>query len=934
MDSRVLNFATSIEKLEKRLLQTNSIDTAIALIMRYWQAYRFSTIDSEAIGYLQRANHLAITTHRKNTVHIHLYCLTIFTAIESGHFDMANEMLDRVLVYKYKSFLRTNEKFAYAVLCFLYAYLEIQQGRRQSAKSHWDAFIAHIKTDAESPYYLAMLGILYYASQEYDEAYRHFKRAYLRGGDSIFLYESFYRFYRNAPQNITRVGEEILPILIYIASRGGDITSIATKYQDELRRATENNYRGVEYLYAISGYHSLLREICSRRMRTDIGNISVESFKFYKEAESKQVYVPGLYQALIQAAYANKAEYINYYPLKEYLNSTLLSNDDLSIYVYHLLLNNNNLVDIVENHSARILTVTTRALETGKRGRWVNSLYYYRWKKNQLLGTVESSELEDILHENLTLFELSASKGDDMPLRHVYIIEPERRGMTVYNVAENETSIVVTAGSDNVVYTCLGAGQRAVLDEKLTVRRMLPGVGIDLYLYFFKKGSTNFYVLVYLCNHFLSIEEYSDEDIEEAILVFEKMLEEKNITKAYKMRVLVALGGLYYSKNKLDLALKCYGNIDEDALGHDYIEQILNVYLQTLESGRAINLLAKKHRYVSGQTMLDSVLTLLKQPVDHTPLAEVAYKLLVNGFYDTGMLTLVLEHFKGTYAEWKALATTMEKESLDDLRLDAKIITTAIFMAEWDLDIQRSFMRIYIAYADSIKKATPSLSDLPTSAKTLILDFVDYATYEMVTNYYAPEYDVLDVLENMCLTDKDAVFLAWGLASVYLKHDISTMNSNKILKMAFEAQEQRGLILPIFKEKKTSRVPYIEKHQTFVYRGLPNKDCWLYYKIDNATTYTAIPMQYVRYGMYIAVVPMFYNEEIIYYFSEEMTSGSITTHESSFKNNILFLHENPDDSFFAINNATIYAMQFKHEQAEQIISNLVKDVQTIRSGLL
>ena len=108
----------------------------------------------------------------------------------------------------------------------------------------------------------------------------------------------------------------------------------------------------------------------------------------------------------------------------------------------------------------------------------------------------------------------------------------------------------------------------------------------------------------------------------------------------------------------------------------------------------------------------------------------------------------------------------------------------------------------------------------------------------------------------------------------------------------------------------------------------------MYYRINDDTAFTSVPMQYVKYGLYVACIPSFYNEEITYYFSEEMPSGSITTREATVKNSNAFLHENPADLFFTINNAIIYEQMFKHDQVEKIIGSLVKDVQPVRSGLL
>jgi len=93
-------------------------------------------------------------------------------------------------------------------------------------------------------------------------------------------------------------------------------------------------------------------------------------------------------------------------------------------------------------------------------------------------------------------------------------------------------------------------------------------------------------------------------------------------------------------------------------------------------------------------------------------------------------------------------------------------------------------------------------------------------------------------------------------------------------------------------------------------------------------------MQYVKYGMYMSSIPLFYNEEITYYFSEELPTGSVGTKTETVKNTTPFLHSHPTDQFFTINNAIIYEQMFKHDQVEKALGKLVKDVQTVKSKLL
>jgi len=904
----------SIKKLENSFKNGNDISVSILMALRNWQAFRFLD-DSKAFS--GRANHIALAVHRRNPADLGLYILTIFIAIEAGNFDTANEMLDKAM--NYKSFLRTNDPFYYGVLCFLYAYLELHQKRTRSAKKHWRALTDFIKTTEPHPDYQIMQGLLHLTSEEYAEAYGFFTEAFLAGSDSIFLYEGLFRYYKNANQNSPQ-GISILPVLIYAAKRGADIKGLADKYQETLFAAINTNPSLGEKLYEISNYPPILREICANRIKKN--DLSFEAYIFYSEAETKQIYIKGLFETLIKAAYKNKIENINHYPMAQFLAGSFEMDMDLSTFVFHLLLTSPKLADLLPDWQGKILQHGTRLIKTGATGRAANSIYYYFWQRCKALGItgVDIDKAEEILKENITFFELQVKK--DSLVKHVYITEPEKRGMAEYEIPDNDEYLIIEAVGTAASYTCLGANQKSIINEHILIKPMIILAGAELYLHFFQKGDRRFHVLAYLANHYLSLEKIPDE----ATPVFEALISARGITKAYRNRILVALGRLHYDAFSFEEALECYGAVDDEALGDDFTPQILSVFMQTREFGRAVSLINSKHMYIDNETLFTAINALIIKSDESKKVANVAYKLLTKGFYSEEMLDLVLNHFNASYKEIATLSNTLDEDNIIAPSLDAIVVEAALEMALFDPNAQKAFIRLL---------ASRSISDIADEKANLILDFIELATFEMVAKATKPEYNVLDVLEKWCLeNDSDNTLLTWGLASTFLKHNITTFKSEEIINLAISSMEREGILLPIFKENKPYQVPFIEKHQSFLYKAAPGKDCWLYYRLKDDKTFTAVPMRYIKYGLYVASVPLFYNEEIVYYFSEEMVSGSITTKEAELKNTVTFIHENSDDPFFTINNAIIYEKLFKHDRVEEIISHLVKDYKPVRSTIL
>ena len=82
------------------------------------------------------------------------------------------------------------------------------------------------------------------------------------------------------------------------------------------------------------------------------------------------------------------------------------------------------------------------------------------------------------------------------------------------------------------------------------------------------------------------------------------------------------------------------------------------------------------------------------------------------------------------------------------------------------------------------------------------------------------------------------------------------------------------------------------------------------------------------------ILPVFYGEKVIYYFSEEMDTGSITTPEQELTNMRLSVLENSEDSYFRLNNSFIYEHMFKYDQVEKIITEDINNVRMIKGVLI
>lgn len=896
-------FEQQLEDFEARYERQPTVRMAVGLALREWLAYAVADV-KEPREYLHRANHTVLTTMRKNPSDMRLIWLSVYFAIELGHFDKANEILDNA--YSYRSYYKNNSLFDYQVLHFLYAYLEIKQRRAKSARKHMKTL------EASGPASL-MLGMLHLAFFEYEDALRHLMRAYDEGSRSVFLYSTLLTYYRTARRNRNRGIKEsqlFLQTVHWALNHGADVEDIIIVYQDELLQ--EGQIELGERIYQQFPNPWILKELCMHYMA--IPDYGTKAYSYYRDAERRQVFLPNLSYYLIRSAFENGSERIHHYTMAQYLRKPD-GDIPLLVYVYHLLLTDPSLADLAANCVTEILKMAVHCLHSEIRSRHANSLYYFLWIKlnDRQISGKDVDKAEEILLEDLCKFEVSDPSGK---VRHLYINEWEKSGITEYeNPPSSGSPLIINAVGSGFRYTGLSECRAQVLDERLEIRRRVALAGTSLYRHFYDKGNHSFEVIAYLAKAYMQTQNPADAPILEAILNSEQS------SKAFKTQCSVVLGQIHYYKGQFERALEYYSQADENAMDDDFLEHMLTAYVRQQAYRQAAGLVQRK-----GSRMKDKVLFAAIRPMAapgqeewHPKIADAAYQMLLKSRFDKNLLDVVLANFSGTQEQWLALSRALSAVSVEEPRLDEMLLKNAAWAHHFDEGTQKVFVRGI------------SAGSIPQNT---LKDFIYYAVYEMLVAKSNPLPETLTVLERICADGQGGRLLSYGLAHVYLTHGITTALSEDIIKKALSSQEENGILFPAFKGSKRVSGSYIEKYRPFMYKTLPGKDVRLYYKVSGEEDWRVAAMGYWRFGLYMAKVPHFYNEILCYYYSEELPTGSITTREEEIHNTDMFLAEDENDAFFTINNASIYEQMFRYEQVEEIIGGLVKDVRAVRSRLL
>ena len=914
-----------------------SVKRAILLALHLWVCHQVQPgdLESAAPDTINKAYHGALAASRNNAPDIRLRMLVIFLSIESGRLDLANEMLDRAMGIS--NYIKNNEPVLYGVLCFLYTYLEIKQKRIKSAKKYI-RMLHEFEGNINIPTYQLINGVVAMASMEYSEAYQHLANAYAGGCRSMFLYVYLYNYYKLATPNPEGGYYGLIPVLKWALARGADISEILGLHKEATFRELNTFPFLAENLYHIYNNGFILENICINLIASN--DYSPRAFEFYLEAERKQIMIVDLHYFIVKSSWLNKADRISHYAMGEFLRGGHDFGDgddsiDFKSYVYHMVLISPALHEYIEGLHNDIMQLSIYCLENDISGCEANSLYYYYWGQCVKMGINDhlSKKALNTLLPDVTHYMLSAPYESDT--RFVCVNEKEKKGIDIYEMVldakSNTYQAIISAASDGFTYTCLNAGQKNIVNESLKCRPLVQSSDPALHWFLFQGGSRSFPVVIYLSNILIEdANEISDDDIPYAIEVLEEAVKNKDIAKPYEMRIRVALGGLFYKSGDFAKALEYYDGVRENEPNGPYLGQILNVYIETGEWERAAGLIMRKKRLIDNDILQKSLKIMASQQAYQKNIAGAAYGLLVNGNYDKELLDIAILLYDGGRLEWEDLSQVLAASNIASPELDEKIIHNSIWSHELSEAAQKAFVRF--------------VRDKP-EGHPAIWSFVQFLIYEILTKGAKLEYEIINLLEKYLLSqaiidneenDFWLNMLAWSLCHIYLRENITTFNSDSVWENALRAMEDKETMFPIFREMRNhhEKHPYIKKMQPFMYKDIPGKNILLYYKFDDEPVYNNKKMDYIRFGIYLTCLPIFFGEKIIYYFSDEIPTGSITTQEAEISCETVYINDTSGDDFFLLNNAVIYERMFKYDKVEQIISGLVKEPKQIRGKLM
>ena len=842
-------------------------------------------------NFLHQAN-FVLSGHTRSA-DMNISFLRMYVANEMGNFSVIEDGL--AAMRPHRSAMKNQDAALYAYYLYFSCILSLSRNKERAAGRHNKALIKYCGERKPIQGH-RLLAEICYARGDFDTAVRYLHMAYKNGDRSPFFYICLARMLEHFQMNQAHGG--LLPPLMRWGLGAGYPLEAVLNTNRHLSEAVLARDAGLaQRLYAAYPLEWILHIICEQKMADN--DMSAAALAFYKEAEARQLHFHQLPDFLVRAAHKNGAEDISRYTLERYLAASNTPGEVLP-FVYHLAAK-------TAGHDDNIIDFACCALDGRLFGRYYYSLYAFLLKaalNGHDMDEKYAKAAEEAIGGLLFAYDITF---DDNRVKKVLIQDAGKQAEVLYDVQGLVGRIRVNLCNADAKITCFDETLRSIIQCGIKMQKLVENVDEGLLWHFYHKGNESAEMLMALPG--------------DNAAVLEKIINHNHISRAFKTHAQAALGNHYARQRNFARAAEYYQNIDENKIDTRHAEHLLAAHIHNGQYERAADIIVGMVDHISEKALFAAMKRLAASPPKSSVknLAALARDLLIHGWFDKGLLNMVLEHHAAGLAGWIDLAKTLYALGAEEEQLYVRILETAI-------SVRNSGSSVQGIFAKMTEKAPGS---------DIVMDFALYLSCEIIIRDILPEYIAIYAMEQVFDTTAEP-YIAYALAHIYIRHAVATANSVGILAKAVAMAAEDGIIWPVFKHIKDKNIimPYIEANAAFLHTARPDSTVTLYCRPADVADFTARPMKYLRFGLFVGHVPHFYGEELEYYFEEIMPRGSITTAPAKIINNRLHLLENSADMFYIINSALIYEQMFKYDNVEEIVSRYVAEKPRIRSKLM
>lgn len=886
MDARIIHTIYKSEELYNRIKTPKS---AFLLVFRYMEA---SILLSDKNIYLQKAMNIVVNFKTQDIIDTTMNLFEAYINIEFGQYDEADYILKKLK--SFKAWYKTENPEQLAILLFLLAKNEFERKHFIRAKGNYKSFVQQLDTIKNNNFFRILQTMLIekHIPDEANQIFTILYDIYNSGSRSPLLYMKifYYPLYDKEKYNnkvfMTLINKSVRWSMI----QGVDNQQAVTILQNYLKSNLffiDNCTNTLELIYDKYTNPESLELLCKiymEQMRVD-----KKALRIYLKAKKELNYLEKLDYIYIMAAYKNDYYNIEAKTIQKIISNVEL-NDELQSFVYHLILNDDNMKYMQPINHYKILNFGKTSFEKKIENVYYNSIYMFMFEND-----INNSILQKYIFEQLFAYEITIINSN---VKYIWITEEEKQEIQSYVVKDN--SIIINASTPDFKIYALGQRQRNFYDTRtsISIKKLLLNTNTSIYKFFWDRKIVNIELIIRLIKYYINQHILTQE----AVLILQSGLEYTGISDKFKHLISVVLGEHFANRQEYDISKGYFSILKTNALTPQQSNTAIFVFCQTGNIDRAIELYIS-NKNISDKVKLSLCMACVRNKIYEKEISHISAELFLKGRSEKELIENILNFYEGTLEDWADIKRMFECLGINTNQLDEKILKKALYTHQINEYIQDIFVNVYNN----------------TEHNSIIVDFIDYIIYMTLVQEKSFKNSLINCLEKEYNFNKNK-YLQYCIASLYIINNIDNYKQ-EILETTINLMEKDSIMFPIFKryKDKEGKFSYLEKNIPFIYNMLPDKKVYLNYKLKNEVVWHKKIMKYEKFGIYMTVLPMFCNEVLEYYIEQTDMSSVNEINQYINKNNTK-TKENVLDEYYNINNAVIYLETFKYEQLESIIS--------------
>lgn len=877
MDNRLLN---AIYKSEKLYSKTKNRHTASLLIFRYIQA---SILSDEKSIYLQKALNIAVTTKLSDATDISMKLFEIYVYIKLKQYDQADEILKKLK--SLKSWYKSERHYLYAIILILTSENEFEKGHISKGKKYYRQFVEQIQFLRNNRFFkMLQMNI---AEKFIDDSFIGLD--YNFKDRSILIYIKVYSDFLNDRFTDKKlVANSIKWAVIHQLDSAYSLVKIEKFFESNLNEM--KSYTDVaQILYKKYKSIDILEILC--KLYIEQARVDTDALMVYIESKKRLPnHIENLDYIYIMAAYKNDYLDVDSKTVQKVLSEIKLEND-LQSFLYYLIITKEDMKYMLPINHYKIVNFGLQAFENNIKSFYYNQIYMFIFKEDN-----SKTAFGNYLFEHIFSYEIKILNPN---IKYIWIAEKEIKDIKSY-VVKDEIAIVNASSSDFDIFF-LGIRQQNlyVPDGCIKVNKLL-NVDTDIYKIFWENGFTSIEFIIVLSKYFIS-----NGITAKRAEFLKRTLEYSELSDEFKCKISTELGKFYASNQQYDMASGYFSILSPDQIDSKNVDTAIISMLHADNLEKAIQIYNVKKDCVSDRVKLYICMTAVKNKSYQREISYLSFELLLKGRHEQEILNNVVDFYRGPISDFIKIKNMFDALNINSVSIEETILEKAVYSHRADSTIQDIFVHMYrYNYSNySVKK------------------FLDYIIGAILVEQKTVKNNVLECIESEYKNDKSE-YIQCALAGVYIANNMEINNSRHlVLQRAIETMEKKEILFPIFKryKDKTGEFSYLEKNVPFVYIADLGKQIYLNYRLKGENIWHKKEMKYERFGMYIAILTMFFNETFEYYIEDTSISSVNEKLEYTNRDNMNLKYDCSDE-YYSINNAVICAETLRFSELEHILT--------------